>query len=55
MLNLCMSKIIKVLSVVDTREYEEYTDGKFRAIPGSSIQHECSRYGKLHEIHAKVL
>jgi len=50
-----MNKIVKVLSVVDTREYEEGPDDKFHPIPGSGAEHECARCGRLHEVHAEVL
>jgi len=46
-------KIVRVLSVVDTRQYEELGD-KFRAIPGSGQESTCSRCGRTHEIHAEV-
>ena len=45
--------IIEILSVVDTREYELVGD-KCVAIPDSGIDHECSRCGKLHQVHAHV-
>lgn len=47
-------KIVKILSVVDTRQYEEVGD-KWVPIPGSGDEHECSRCGKPHEVHATVL
>jgi hypothetical protein len=46
-------KIIRILKVVDTRQYEEIGD-KWEPIPGSGDEHECSRCGRLHEIHALV-
>lgn len=47
-------RIIEVLEVVDTREYEEVADGRYAPIPGSGNAHECSRCGRLHEVHATV-
>jgi len=47
--------IVRVLRVVDTREYEEGTDGRYHPIAGSGTEHECSRCGRLHEVHATVL
>lgn len=48
-----MEQIIKVISVVDTREYEEIGD-RWKPIPGSGISHTCSRCGRTHEVHATV-
>jgi hypothetical protein len=45
---------MKILRVVDTREYEEIADGKWAAIPGSGNARECDRCGRLHEVHAYV-
>ena len=50
-----MATIVKILSVVDTREYEEGPDDKWYPIPGSGREHQCYRCGRLHEIHAEVL
>ena len=47
-------KILRILRVHDTREYEEGPDGKWRPIPGSGVEHECARCGRLHEVHAEV-
>lgn len=47
-------KIVKVISVVDTREYEEQGDS-FVPIPGSGNSNTCSRCGRDHEIHWTVL
>lgn len=47
-------KIVKVVSVVDTREYEEQGDS-FVPIPGSGNSNTCSRCGREHEIHWTVL
>lgn len=46
--------IVKIISVIDTREYEEVSDGVWRAIPGSGNESECARCGRLHEVHATV-
>lgn len=47
-------KIVKILSVKDTREYEEIGD-TWKPIPGSGTEHACDRCGKFHEVHATVL
>ncbi len=47
-------KILKVVSVVDTREYEEQGDS-FVPIPGSGNSNTCTRCGREHEIHWTVL
>jgi hypothetical protein len=49
-----MMKIIKVVSVVDTREYEEQGDS-FVPIPGSGNSNVCGRCTREHEIHWTVL
>ena len=46
-------KIIEIISIVDTRTYEEVND-RWVAIPGSGIERECGRCGRLHEVHATV-
>lgn len=43
----------RILSVVDTREYEEVGD-RWVLIPGSGNPRECDRCGRLHEVHATV-
>ncbi len=50
-----MSKIVKILKVKDTRQYQEEPDGRFYPIPGSGSEHECDRCGRIHEVHATVL
>lgn len=47
-------RIVRVLEVEDTREYEEGPDGRFHPIPGSGNIRQCSRCGRDHEIHATV-
>ena len=47
-------RIVRVLEVEDTREYEEGPDGRFHPIPGSGNVRQCSRCGRDHEIHATV-
>ena len=47
--------IAKILSIKDTREYEEGEDDKFHPIPNSGTLHNCDRCGKAHEVHAEVL
>jgi hypothetical protein len=44
----------EILSVVDTREYEEVSEGKYVAIAGSGDCRECDRCGRTHEVHATV-
>jgi hypothetical protein len=46
--------IVEVLEVVDTREYAEGPDGKFRPVPGSGQISDCARCGRPHEVHATV-
>jgi len=48
------SKIVEILSVIDTREYEEVADGVFKPIAGSGNENECARCGRMHEVHAHV-
>lgn len=43
-----------ILSVVDTRAYEEGPDDRFHPIPHSGDARECDRCHKDHEIHATV-
>lgn len=45
--------IEKILSVVDTRQYEEQGD-KFVPVTGSGTPRNCDRCGKVHEVHAEV-
>lgn len=42
-----------ILSVVDTREYEEIGD-RWVPIPGSGELRQCERCGRDHEVHATV-
>lgn len=46
-------EITRIIKVVDTREYEE-VDDRWRPIPGSGTENQCSRCGRLHEVHATV-
>jgi hypothetical protein len=48
-------RIVKVLSVRDTRVYEETPEGTWKPIPGSGVEHQCDRCGRTHEVHAEVL
>ena len=43
----------KILSVVDTRQYEERGD-RMVPIPGSGDARDCDRCGRAHEVHATV-
>lgn len=47
-------KIVKVLKVHDTRDYEEIGD-KWKPIPGSGLLNVCARCNKTHEVHVYVL
>jgi len=47
-------KIEKIISVVDTREYEEVGD-TWKPIPGSGEIRTCDRCSRDHEVHATVL
>lgn len=47
-------RIVKIISVVDTREWVEEGD-RWVALPGSGNVRECSRCGREHEVHATVL
>lgn len=47
-------QIVRILSVVDTRQYEEQGD-RWVPIPGSGNARECARCGREHEVHAEVL
>lgn len=48
-----MQTIVKVLAVVDTREYIEDGD-RWIPVSGTGDQHECARCGRIHEVHAVV-
>lgn len=47
-------RIVRVVRVEDTREWEEGPDERWHPIPGSGRAHECARCGKDHEVHAEV-
>ncbi len=47
--------IVKILSVVDTRQYEEVADDVWKPIPGSGDIAQCARCDRDHEVHATVL
>lgn len=47
-------RIVRLLSVVDTRQYEEVGD-RWVPIPGSGLARDCARCGRQHEVHAEVL
>ena len=46
--------IVKVLSIVDTREWIEGPDDRWIAVAGSGNARDCDRCGRSHEIHATV-
>lgn len=47
-------KIIRLIRVVDTRQYYEGSDDRFHPIPGSGDERPCDRCGRIHEVHAYV-
>lgn len=47
------ARIVKILDVVDTRDYVEVGD-TFKPVPGSGNLRECDRCGRVHEVHATV-
>lgn len=49
-----MVKIIKILRVEDTRNWEEIEDDVWVPIPGTGIENNCGRCGRSHEVHATV-
>lgn len=49
-----MTTIVKILSIRDTRAYEEQGD-RWVPIPGSGHENQCARCGRQHEVHATVL
>lgn len=46
--------IVRIIAVVDTREWVEGPDDRWYAIPGSGQTHKCCRCGRNHEVHAEV-
>ena len=46
-------EIIRIISIVDTREYEEQGD-RWVPIPGSGDRSVCARCKREHEVHATV-
>jgi hypothetical protein len=48
------ARIVAVLKVEDTREYEQGENDRWYPIPGSGRENECARCGRLHEVHAEV-
>lgn len=49
-----MPKIVRILSVTDTRQWDD-AGGKWAPIPGSGEEHACDRCGRRHEVWAQVL
>jgi len=47
-------QISRIISVKDTREYEEVADGVFKPVRGSGRESFCARCGRAHEVHAEV-
>lgn len=50
-----MLKIVRILSVEDTRMWEEGPDDRWYPVPGSGQENQCARCGRAHEVHATVL
>ena len=48
-----MLNIVEILSVVDTRTYEEQGD-RWVPIPESGDENECARCKRMHKVHATV-
>lgn len=48
------AEIIRILEVVDTRDYMEEGD-RWVPIPGSGAPNQCDRCGRTHEVHARVI
>lgn len=48
-------KIVRVIRVVDTRDWQEVEDDRWEPIPGSGIENACHRCGRNHEVHAHVM
>lgn len=46
-------KIVRIIAIRDTRQYEEQGD-RWVPIPGSGTERECDRCGRMHEIHVDV-
>jgi len=46
--------IVRVLEVVDTRQWEEGPDDTWYPVAGSGEAHSCCRCGRTHEIHVTV-
>lgn len=45
---------MKILAVIDTREYIQGPDDKFFPVPGSGDLNICDRCGKGHEVHYHI-
>lgn len=45
---------MRILKVIDTRQYEEGPNDRWFPISGSGDEHECGRCGRFHEIHYHV-
>lgn len=45
---------MKIIKVIDTRQYEEGPDDKWYPIPGSGESNVCARCDKTHEVHFYV-
>ncbi len=50
-----LPRIVRIISVVDTRDYEEDpTSDRWVPVPGSGTEHACDRCGRSHEVLATV-
>lgn len=47
-------KIRRLISITDTRTWEEGDNDRWFPIPGSGVEHCCDRCGRGHEVHALV-
>lgn len=48
----------EILEVRDTRRYDvdfSGPDERWYPIPGSGLEHQCDRCGRIHEVHAHVI
>jgi hypothetical protein len=53
-MNAATMKITRIIRIEDTRQYEEGPDDRWYPIPGSGVENQCARCGRMHEVHALV-
>jgi hypothetical protein len=51
--NAAPRKIVEIIEVTDTREFEE-VDDRWVPVAGSGEERECDRCGRIHVVHAHV-